>query len=77
MPRSPDEMRAILAREAAVSAPSEGKPGMGQDGISENVVVVRCDARCPAGEFAKLIELMAEARLYKVKIAVLRDHKVN
>ncbi|MCB9894662.1 MAG: biopolymer transporter ExbD [Planctomycetes bacterium] len=76
-PRSSDEMRAILAREAAVTAPAEGKPGLDPDGISENVVVVRCDARCPASEFGKLIELMAAVRLYKVKIAVLKDQRTN
>jgi len=76
-PRNPNEMRSILAREAAATAPAEGKPGPDADGISENVVVVRCDARCPAGEFGKLIELMAAARLYKVKVAVLKDQRID
>jgi hypothetical protein len=76
-PRSAAEMRGILAHEAAVVDPGHGKQGPDANGISRNVAVVRCDARCPSAEFGRLIELMAQARLYKLKIAVLKDRLIE
>ena len=76
-PRSIDEMRAILDAEAALVDPERDLTGRGPDGISENMVVVRCDARCPAEHFGRLIEMMAGLMMYKIKIAILKDQKVE
>ncbi|MBZ0135896.1 MAG: biopolymer transporter ExbD [Planctomycetes bacterium] len=76
-PRNLDEMRGILDAEAALVDAERELTGRGGDGISENMVIVRCDARCPAGEFGKLIELMASLMMYKIKIAILKDQKVE
>lgn len=76
-PRNSDEMAAILRSEAALVDYSRDLPGRNAEGISENTILLRCDARCPAGEFGRLIELMSEARLYKVKIAISRDQSVE
>jgi hypothetical protein len=78
-PRGIDEMRGILDAEAARIDPScdyQGRPE-GPGGISENMFVVRCDARCPAGEFGRLIELMAAVRVYKISIAILQDQRAD
>jgi biopolymer transport protein ExbD len=72
-PRTMDEMKAILKDEAALVDPARDLPGIGPDGISENMILVRCDARAPAGEFGKLIELMVGAMMYKIKIGILKD----
>jgi biopolymer transport protein ExbD len=48
-PRTIDEMKAILEVEAKIVDPARDLPGMGPDGISENQILVRCDARAPAG----------------------------
>ncbi|MEZ5992416.1 MAG: biopolymer transporter ExbD [Planctomycetota bacterium] len=76
-PRGADEMKGILESVASTVNPEIEYPGRGPDGISENMLLVRCDARCPAGEFGKLIELMVEARMYKIKIAIMKDQKVE
>lgn len=76
-PRGVDEMRGILEEVANRVDPEIDYPGRGPDGISENMVVVRCDARCPAGEFGRLIEMMAGLMMYKIKIAILKDQKVE
>ena len=76
-PRSIEEMRGILDQEAALVDETRDLTGRGPDGISENMVLVRCDARCPAGEFGKLIEMMASLMMYKIKIAILKDQKVE
>jgi len=76
-PRNSDEMAAILLSEAALVDYSRNLPGRKADGISENTILLRCDARCPAGEFGKLIELMGRARLYKVKIAINKDQQAD
>lgn len=76
-PRNIDEMRAILEKEASLVDPTRELTGRGPDGISENMILVRCDARCPAGEFGKLIELMVQVQMYRIKIAILKDQKVD
>ncbi|MCA8915268.1 MAG: biopolymer transporter ExbD [Planctomycetes bacterium] len=76
-PRSIDEMRGILTKEAAIVDPDRDLLGIGPDGISENMVVVRCDARAPASNFGKLIELMASLMMYKIKIAILKDQRLD
>jgi len=76
-PRNLDEMRSILEKEASLQDTTRDLPGRGPDGISENMVLVRCDARCPAGEFGKLIELMVQVQMYKIKIAIMKDQKVE
>lgn len=76
-PKSIDEMRAILEFEARVTDPRQGKPGTDPaTGISENTVLVRCDARAPAAEFGKLVELMGAAKMYRLNIAFLKDQRV-
>lgn len=72
-PRTLDEMKAILKDEAAIVDPARNLEGIGPDGISENQILVRCDARAPAGEFGKLIELMVGAMMYRIKIGILKD----
>lgn len=72
-PRSIQELEGILRQEADRVDEFVGLRGRGADGISENTVVVRCDARAPAQYFGRLIELMSQARIYKVKIQVLSD----
>jgi biopolymer transport protein ExbD len=76
-PRNIDEMRAILEKEASLVDPLRELTGRGPDGISENMILVRCDARCPAGEFGKLIELMVQVQMYRIKIAILKDQKID
>lgn len=79
-PKSPQEMEGILQAEAKASDPNnKDKPGWdAANDRSENLVIVRVDARAPAGEFGKLIELMAtKARIYRIKVAVLQDIKVD
>lgn len=76
-PRGVDEMKGILNSVADIVNPDIGYDGRGADGISENMIIVRCDARCPAGEFGKLIELMVAAKMYKIKIAIMKDQKVE
>ena len=76
-PRDSDEMAAILHAESALVDHSRNLPGRNTDGISENTILLRCDARCPAGEFGKLLELMSQARLYKVKIAINKDQQAD
>ncbi len=73
-PKTPDEMKAILGQEARRVDASRKLEGWSEaNNRSENIVAVRCDARCPAGEFARLIELMVDARMYKIKVYVLKD----
>jgi biopolymer transport protein ExbD len=76
-PRNIDEMRGILTKEAALVDPDRELMGIGPDGISENMVLVRCDARAPASNFGKLIELMASLMMYKIKIAILKDQRIE
>ncbi|MCC6575417.1 MAG: biopolymer transporter ExbD [Planctomycetes bacterium] len=78
--KSAQEMTGILQQEAKAQDPgNDNKPGWdAANNRSENMVLIRMDARAPAGEFGKLIELMArEARIYKIKVAVLQDIKVD
>jgi biopolymer transport protein ExbD len=78
LPKNVDEMKAILDKEAAIV--DETRELTGRDpatGISENMVIVRCDARCPAGEFGKLIEMMAALKMYRIKIAIMKDQRVD
>ncbi|MHC4841979.1 MAG: ExbD/TolR family protein [Planctomycetota bacterium] len=76
MPKSPDELRAILIEESKVQDPLRELEGRDENDISQNMIIIRCDARCPAGEFSRILELMVEARLYKIKIAILKDQEV-
>ena len=76
-PRTIDEMKAILEVEAAIVDPARDLKGIGPDGISENQILVRCDARAPAGEFGKLIELMVGAMMYRIKIGIMKDPTVT
>lgn len=71
--RSIHEIEGILQQEAERVDENAGLAGRGADGISENMVVVRCDARAPAQYFGRLIEMMSRARIYRVKIQVLSD----
>jgi biopolymer transport protein ExbD len=73
-PKTVDEMKSILGQEARRKDPSRKLDGWSEENNrSENLIAVRVDARCQAGEFAKLIELMVEVRMYKIKVYVLRD----
>jgi hypothetical protein len=76
-PRSLNDMRGILQEVADKVDPDMEYPGRGPDGISENMVLVRCDARAPAQNFGQLIELMASLMMYKIKIAIMKDQKVE
>jgi hypothetical protein len=63
----------IMLKEAELVDPARELKGY-VDGISENEVVIRCDARAPAQYFGALIELMAtEVKMYRIKIAILKD----
>ncbi|MDC1141672.1 biopolymer transporter ExbD [Planctomycetota bacterium] len=75
-PKSPDELRNILIEESKIVDPLRELTGRNENDISENMIVIRCDARCPAGEFSRILELMVEARLYKIKIAILKDQEI-
>jgi biopolymer transport protein ExbD len=67
------EMGNIMLKEAELVDPARELKGY-VDGISENEVVIRCDARAPAQYFGALIELMAtEVKMYRIKIAILKD----
>lgn len=72
-PKTVDEMKGILAKVASLVDPAKEYPGLNAAGISENMIYVRCDARCPAGEFARLIEMMVEAKMYKIKVGIMKD----
>jgi len=73
-PKTPDEMKSILGQEARrVDATRKLEGWSEANNRSENLISVRVDARCPAGHFAQLIELMVEVRMYKIKVYVLKD----
>ncbi|MEE9311634.1 MAG: biopolymer transporter ExbD [Planctomycetota bacterium] len=74
-PKTDKELRNILVEESKVKDPLRDLTGRDDNNISQNMIIIRCDARCPAGQFAKILELMVEARLYKIKIAILKDHE--
>ncbi|MBE7493242.1 MAG: biopolymer transporter ExbD [Planctomycetes bacterium] len=76
-PKSIEEMRAILARQATLVDPGKEYTGLNANGISENMVYVRVDARAPSGEFAKLIEMMVEAKMYRIKVGIMKDIEIN
>lgn len=76
-PRTTDDMKGILDSVASTVNLDIDYPGRNDEGISENMIVVRCDARCPAGEFGKLIEMMVGAKMYKIKIAIMKDQRVD
>lgn len=75
--RSADEMKSILEEVSRQVDP--GKDYTGRDGndISQNMIYVRSDARAPAGLFAKLIELMVSAKMYKIKVGIMKDVAVD
>lgn len=75
--RTADEMKLILAKMASLVDPAKEYTGLNANGISENMIYVRCDARCPAGEFARLIEMMVEAKMYKIKVGIMKDQEVT
>jgi hypothetical protein len=67
-------MKSILNQEARRVDSTRKLEGWSEaNNRSENLIAVRVDARCPAGEFGKLIELMVEVRMYKIKVYVLKD----
>lgn len=77
-PKHINEMRAILDFEAARVDPSRDRFGREDTtGISENTVLVRCDARAPSREFGRLIQLLSELKVYKVHVAVLKDPRID
>jgi len=71
--RSVDEMRAILQKEAQIVDPHRELRGMNANNISENMIYVRCDARAPSEHFSRLLELMVDARMYKIKVGIMKD----
>lgn len=77
-PKSAAEMKTILEKEAHVLDPDRGKPGYDQaKNLSENMIYVRVDARAPSAYFAGLVEMMVEARMYKIKIAIMKEPDLN
>lgn len=75
--RTVREMESIMNEQAdRVDALIE-YTGRGPDGISENEIVIRCDARAPAQYFGELIELMAMIKIYKIKVAILKDPRLE
>jgi biopolymer transport protein ExbD len=77
LPKSEAEMLNILQREAEIVDPERDLKGY-VDGISENEIVIRCDARAPAQHFGVLIEMMAkDVKMYRIKIAILKDPMAN
>lgn len=77
-PKNIDEIRNILDKEASLVDPERELAGRdATTGISENMVVVRCDARAPSEHFGKLIETMAGLMMYKIKIAILKDQRIE
>ncbi len=79
LPKDLVEMENILMREAEIVDPERDLTGRDPEtGISENEIVIRCDARAPAQYFGSLIELMArDVKMYKIKIAILKDPEAN
>ncbi|MCF6227608.1 MAG: biopolymer transporter ExbD [Planctomycetes bacterium] len=75
LPKTDKELKAILIEESKVEDPDRELTGRDENNISQNMIIIRCDARCPAGQFAKILEIMVEARLYKIKIAILKDNE--
>lgn len=76
-PRTAEEMKGILAKVATLVDPGKEYTGLNANGISENMIYVRCDARCPAGEFARLIEMMVEAKMYRIKVGIIKNTDTN
>ncbi|MBX3458718.1 MAG: biopolymer transporter ExbD [Planctomycetes bacterium] len=76
-PKNIKEMEGILQEQADRVDESADYTGRGPDGISENMIVVRCDARAPAQYFGQLIELMALIKIYKIKIAIMKDQEID
>lgn len=76
-PRAIREMESILIEQADRIDPLAEYTGRGPDGISENEIVIRCDARAPAQYFGQLIELMAQIKIYKIKVAILKDPRLE
>lgn len=76
-PKTPEAMKGILGKVASLVDPGKEYTGFNANGISENMIYVRCDARCPAGEFARLIEMMVEAKMYKIKVGIIKDMELK
>lgn len=72
-PKQPAELVDILKKEGDIVNPELKREGRNADGISENMVYVRCDARAPAQYFAILIEKMVEAKIYKIKVGIMKE----
>lgn len=72
-PKTAKELLSILTKEADLKDPTRELTGLNENGISENMMIIRCDARCPSGEFSRILELMVKAKMYKIKIAILKD----
>jgi biopolymer transport protein ExbD len=71
--RTYEEMLRILREQGDRVDPTIDYQGRVDGVISENEILVRSDARAPSQEFGVLLELMVEAKIYRVKIAILRD----
>ncbi|MCC7510440.1 MAG: biopolymer transporter ExbD [Planctomycetes bacterium] len=76
-PKNIQEMEGILNEQADRVDETAGYTGRGPDGISENMIVVRSDARAPAQYFGQLIEQMALIKIYKIKIAIMKDQELD
>jgi biopolymer transport protein ExbD len=75
--RSVDEMKAILQQEASLVDPDSERTGLDDNNISQNMIYIRCDARAPTEHFSRLLELMVEARMYKIKVGIMKDQLVD
>lgn len=76
-PRTADEMKNILKDEAKRVDPERKLEGIDANNISQNMIYIRCDARAPTEHFARLLELMVEARMYKIKVGIMKDIATN
>jgi biopolymer transport protein ExbD len=72
------ELRGILQEVAEIV--DDDRKYTGRDpatGISENEIVIRSDARAPAEYFGRLIEMMAEIQMYRIRVAIMKDQAVD
>jgi hypothetical protein len=76
-PKGLDELRSIIQREGDRIDREIGYDGRVDGRISENQIVIRSDARAPSQHFGQLIEIMAESMVYRMKIAILNDPRLE
>jgi biopolymer transport protein ExbD len=77
-PKDLSELRGIL--QDVAETVDEERDYRGRDpetGISENEVVIRSDARSPSQYFGRLIEMMAELQMYRIRVAIMKDELVD